>query len=334
VRAATPARQVIDLQLFAGDEPENTGGQSTPTDGGEPERQTTFQQTVQDIQNRPPEEPGASEPKPEPEPEVLDFGGRKVKLVDPALKDLHNDWSRRERTLQQEREARERLEQETAQLRTFAAQVLSGQLPQQPAQPTEPAPAGMSPEERAKINEQLLNQFWEDPMALVEQAEQRGFERAKAYIDQQLEPIQQQNAWNTMVSNLQSEFGEAFEEVAPELMRLTEEHPERLQRPEDLRTVFLELRAEQLAQRAQGPAFDPNDPEFAQQLLTDPAFESVRNQLITNYLQQKQTTQGQLPPSPSSTGGGGTAPAVPPNKPRTVKEAEALMRQYRGQVSG
>lgn len=204
-----------------------------------------------------------------------------------------------------EREIRAQLEAEYQQKLTELAP------PPPPPVPEENA------EELARINEELLNEFYENPLKAMQKAreilEQREAARKQA----------EQAQWNYQAQMLARKYPD-WQAVRPKMMELLQEQPDLAERPEHLERVY------QLARKLTTPSPTDllRDPNFrsaaAESLRQDPTFlaavkEQLREEIIQEYITGKRA-----PATPPIMGNnaGGSPPAMPPATPKTWADAK------------
>lgn len=279
--------------------------------------------------------PGAEDtPTPTPQPttaeEVLDFGGRKIPVVDPALKDLHGDWQELNRSFTQTRQQQQAMEQQMGQMQAmlqysqqlFQQQQANAQFQQQaPQEP--PAPAF--------DKEQFFEQFYEDPeqaFSQLNQTIQSQFDQKLGQIEQRfnqyVQPMVYERQYTEQLNAMNQKFND-FQEVSGPMSELLQARPDLLQNM-DLESIYF-LAKGMNAKQAPSPEQLLQSPEFRQQVLSD---EAIRSEFLKTYMNQKQQTNQQTPPVMGS-GFGGQAPTVPPDSPKTLGEASKLFRQFLGQ---
>lgn len=259
--------------------------------------------------------------------EVLDFGGRKVPVVDPALRELHGDWQELNRSYTQTRQQQQAMEQQMAQMQQMLqySQTIMQQQATQPQQVPQPEP------EPAFDKEQFFENFYEDPekaFSQLNQSLQQQFDQKLSTIEQRfsqyVEPMVAERQYAEQLNAMSQKFPD-FGEVSSTMSELLQARPELLQ-SNDLETIYFLAKglqskpaptAEQLLQT----------PEYRQKILAD---ENIRNEFFRTYMNQKQQTNQQTPPVMGN-GVGGLAPTTPPNAPKTLSEASKMFRQFLGQ---
>lgn len=341
-RESYGVRFKMNLQIFAegeGGGPEGSGGGAenladfvTPNWGmpqgyqspAEPEPN----ETQEDILP-----PGVEEPVADPAPvvEPFDFAGRKIEVSDPAmlaiLNDIKKDYTSLQSTYTQSSQQLKSLEAErNALMNVIQTGQQSTNQPQVPVQPTA--------EDLERQKSEFMDLFYEDPQkalgSLIESTLQKTI---KPVID----PIVQEREMNQQLKSLHDKYGaEEFSRMVEPMQQVLAEMPHLAEHGVDtVYQVALGRVAQQ--QQQQPPAADPTPAPTPEQLMNDPDFLQnyvysnpiVQKQVVTQYLQQKQNTNGQVPPS---IGGqpGGQPPAIPEQRPKTLREAsQAFMSTWR-----
>lgn len=257
-----------------------------------------------------------------PTVEELDFAGRKVPVTDPVIRDLHRDYLNLTRTFQETQQA-SRTYQEQNQVFQQMVQMLQsqqgtpqGQQAQAPQQPQLPGP---------EDNERFMNQWYESPIQTVEQMIQQSIEKVlDAQIRPVIEPIQRERQYSQEINRLSSQYTD-FQDHIPVMQQIIGENPKLAE--QGLETVYWVARGQQAQQQ---PTYTPdqllNDPNFRQQLIGN---EGLRNEIVSTYMQQKQAQQRQAP-TVMGNQPGGNAPAMPENRPKTLREASKAFARYLG----
>jgi hypothetical protein len=301
-----------DNPLLGDDNPEGGDPQGGDPEGGEP-----------------------NNPNPEPQGEEFDFGGRKIKVTDPnmieTLKGLHNDYNNLNgyatRTSQQ-------LKTYEQQMQTYQQMQQNG-MNQQNQQPQNQEPQGTSQEDINKYNEEYLERFYENPYEAdkwkmtqpVYQAQMK--EQMDAYIKPHIEPYETRDKWNNAVSEAQREFQD-FEEMKPKITEVAKQFPEMAQDPANIKQLYYMAKGMsgegQQQQQSMNPQDLLKDPNFVNQILQN---ENIRNQVISQYANNKQQTNSQIPPIMGGHAGG-QPPSMPEDKPKTISDATQRMMKWLG----
>lgn len=197
-----------------------------------------------------------TEPTPETPVETLDFGGRKVPVVDPSLKDLHGDWLNLTRHSQTLNQQLAEAQQQIARYEEFLNQMLSNDQ-----------------------NEQVTPQL-DDPSALVQQLTQQ----AIAPLQQELEAIKTQQEIARQLESVAQRPD--FNDLKPVMEQILSEQPHLADLPNAVEVLYTMARG----QNAKAPDELLSDEAFRQKLLQD---EEIRNAILT---QHAKSVQEQSPP--------------------------------------
>jgi hypothetical protein len=244
-------------------------------------------------------EPVEQEQPVEESPE-FDFGGRKVKPNDiDAIKGVHEDWQNSQRYIQQ-------LQQERAQMLQMQQQFMQQQQPQ----------AQEPQEDIEQINEQLMERFYENPKALFDEMKQAAIEAAK----KEFEPIQKANRYQSEIQEVSSkhqDFGQFVPQMQEIIQSIGEERAEQL----GLENVYYMA-------RGRAPQPNPqdmfNDVNFVKQQVMNN--EQIRNELLKEFMNNKQQRQPQVPVMGNNQGG--QTPYAGQVRPKSISEATRLAQQY------
>lgn len=314
-----PLPLVLDLQLFSegGDMGggEAGGGEATPPAAPAPEV-SAAPPAPQGI--NPLLDPSWSQAPQAPEapaaPEMLDFAGRKVPVVDPVIRDLHKDYSNLHKTYQETNNTVRSLQEQNQMFQTMLQQYLQGQPPaaQQTPQAAQPEP---EPFQMPQDSESFMNLWYENPITTVQQMVQ-------AQIQQIMEPVRREQQYQKEIQTLSQQYTD-FQDHIPQMQELIQQSPQLAEM--GLETVYWATKG-----RTAQPTYTPeqlvNDPNFRQKLVQN---ETLRNEVVSQYLQQSQERNNNTPPVMGNQPGG-NAPAVPENRPKSLREASKMFSKYLG----
>lgn len=251
------------------------------------------------------------------EVEEVDFGGRKVKVIDPAIKDLHGDWTELSGTLTREQQQRKQLEEELEDLR---AKLETSKQPDEPSQPTE--------DRLREISEKYAEMAYDDPVgAMIWLNQQPEYQQALKPIHEQsvqsvLTETQQRQAQiadkiKTQANELSAKYPDYLDNLT-EMDAVIEQYPH-LQ--EQMKTNPTKELMESVYFMAKGRTFNPTSEKKPEELLQDDEFvqsvvqnESIRNKIIQDYLDQVNNNQQ----TPQIVPSGGQAPSLPDQPLETV----------------
>ena len=284
----------LDLQLFSADDAGfGAYDPSTAYDGiGEPQVQPQGQgegimpegqgegnQMVPDASN----------------PQVLDFGGRKLQAND-DLMGLHKDFTEQQRYITS-------LQDQVNAYKQLASQV-------QPQAQPEPQTISSNVEE---WNEDTWQQFYDKPQDIIGNIVNQAIQQ---FANEKLDPILHERQWNNEIQTMYNKYPD-FDQYIPDVQALVEAMPERYaDREGGLEEAYFRAKVEK--GMTTNPAQLAQDPQFIQQyVMNNP---QVQGQVVQQYLQQKQQTNAQLPTS-MGRGAGGFTPQTPDASPQTLKEA-------------
>lgn len=258
--------------------------------------------------------PPATPQEPPATIEELDFSGRKVQVVDPVIRDIHKDYSALQKTYNETNMSMKSLQEQNQiyqnMIQTFQQQ---GQAPQAQAPEIETAP-GPTPED----NESFMSKWYDDPILTVEAMIQ-------ARVDAALKPMQQEKAVNSEIQTLQEKYAD-FHQHVDSMQEILRANPQLAD--QGLETVYFVARGQQTSQQAPTPTPEQllNDPQFRTQLMGN---EQFRNEIISSYMQTRTNTNQQVPPVMGNQPGG-NPPAIPENRPTSIKEASRMFAKSLG----
>lgn len=277
--------------------------------------------------------PGTEQPQ-EPQFEELDFGGRKVKVTDPQFHEVYKDYSELNRTYQN---TNQQLQFMQKQVETLQGLVGNQGVPQQQQQQQSQEPQATSAERLAEINDTYMDKMYENKIeadkwlyaqpeyqALMREQMSGIFEPMLQPIQEFVQPMQEQQRWQNeiaKVSEVYSDFGDYAQQVA----EIAQSHPHLAESPGSLETMYLMARG-MAAMNQPTPDQMLNDPQFQQQIVQNP---DIRNQVVGQYVGQKQQ-QYQQTPNVMGAQSGGQAPSLPQNSPTSISEGSKLFRKYLG----
>jgi hypothetical protein len=238
---------------------------------------------------------GQAQAQPQAQPEMLDFGGRKLQANDDLL-GLHRDYTEQQRYI-------------TA---------LQGQVNalQQLAQQPQPTEAQAQPENiSANVqdwSEETWQTFYDKPQEVLGQIVNQAVQQ---FANEKLEPIVREREWNNELQRMYQQYPD-FDSYVNDVQALINQEPNRYaNRQGGLEEAYYRAKA---TSAVANPAQLAQDPNFVQQyVLNNP---QLQNQVVQNYLQQKQTVNQQVPVT-MGRGAGGVTPQTPEDAPTTLREA-------------
>lgn len=256
-----------------------------------------------------PEGQGEVPPSTEPvatEPQLLDFGGRKLQASE-ELMGLHKDYTEQQRYM--------------TSLQETVNAYKQGAVKEQPQEQPQ------TPEISADVrtwSEENWAQFYEKPEDVIGGMINSAVQK---FATERLEPIIQERQWNQEIQGMYDRYPD-FDQFVGEVQGLVNQYPERYgNREGGLEEAYFRSKAT-TGGTNQNPAQLAKDPQFLQDyVLNNP---TVQSQVVGQYLQNKQQTNTQLPPS-MGRGGGGFVPQTPDNSPQNLKEASRAFMKTLGQ---
>lgn len=253
----------------------------------------------------------------------FDFGGRKVRSDDPnSIKGAFEDFQNAQRTIQQ-------LKQQTTQYEQFLQNLNNmGALPNQQGQQNiqNQQPQGPSPERMQQLHDEYMNKMYDNKFEAdkwwSEQPEVQSFEqqRYQDYVKPLIEPIQQERETNQRIQTMKQQYND-FDNYVPKMQEILDQRPE-LNSVDQIENVYWIAKAQSLENQ---PTLEQQleNPEFRQRLVQDDRF---RNEVLSNYRNQKQDQQRQAPPMIGNRPGG-SSPTFRYKAPRSIREAGQMVRQ-------
>lgn len=278
--------------------------------------------------------------------EEIDFGGRKVKVIDPVIHDLAKDYRELTGTLTKESQRVREMEAEILRLKTLPTPA--------PAAPEVVQPVAPSPEKMKELNDKYLEMQYEDPVGA-----QFWLQQQPEY-QQMLKPLQQQQVETALTENQKAEKARQddfqamrvsmegkyadFKDMVPHMMEAVKQFPSLAEKMINSPSVDVLEEAYNIAKLLGGqtastpvtpvvPQAVPTTPESAQTLnLADPevmklimANPQITNQIITSYINGVNNNQQQIPVVLGNQPGG-SSPAMPPQLPSSIKEAGKMFK--------
>lgn len=288
----------LDLQLFADGE---FGGYdpSTAYEG--------IQSTEPAVQ---PEGQGEGTQPTEPpvnEPQVLDFGGRKIQAASDDIMGLHKDFTEQQRYI-------------TALQEQVNAYKQISQQAQPPAQ-TQPQAQPAISADAQNWDEETWQKFYDKPHEIIGQIVQNSIQQ---FASEKLDPILQERQWSGEIQRMYDNFQD-FDQYVGDIQSLVDQFPELYaDNPQGLENAYYRAKA---TKGSVDPAQLAQDPQFLNQyVMNNP---TVQNQVVGNYLQNKQQTNQQVPVT-MGRGAGGFTPQSPEASPTTLREASKLFMKNLG----
>lgn len=273
------------------------------------------------------------------QPQLIEFGGRQIDPNDPnAWKTVQHDYSELNRTFQQTNQRLKDMEQQNQAFQTMLQMMQNGQMPyQQPQQPA--APQGPTPEETQQFIEQYNEKFYENPIEANKMLLESDFlkpmlqKMVEQFVAPVIQPIQQEKQWGQAVQDIRSKFQD-FDNYKDAIAQVVQNNPLAKQLAnnpsvEALESLYLMAKGQTSGQQQQQVITDPeqllNDQNFRNQIMQNT---DIRNAIIQSYISDKSQTNQQIP-NVMGNQAGGHPPAVPPDKPKSLREAtQGLLKHW------
>jgi hypothetical protein len=271
--------------------------------------------------------------------EELDFGGRKVPVVDPIITELHKDYSHLNRTYQQTSQELANARQIAEQWQQLAQQSQQGQQQSTPGEIPQTTNLNISAEREAELQEQYMERWYENKMLADkwwnEQPEimTAEAERQKAlfegYLNERLAPIeaerdalkQQQQADQFLQSHPD------FEDYRESMQTILDQNPNLQQLPNVLDVLYAMAKVQNAPQTPTVQDMITN-PQYQQQILED---ETILNMAFQKYQEKKLNVNQQLPNLMGSPTGSQTPMSAGERAPRSLADATRSWLRSTGQ---
>lgn len=266
--------------------------------------------------------------------ERLNFAGREVPVVDPVIKDIHKDYSNLHRAFQESSTSLKQLQEQNQMYQQMVQQYqqmqMGGQQQQQQFQQQPQQPQPPSAEEMQAFSTRYMDTFYDNPVEAQKMMLESPFlqeiisKQVENLVRPYVEPIQKERKFNAEVQQLNQQYGD-FQQFVPQMQQLLQTQPHLADM--GLETVYLIARGQ--SAQAQ-PQYTPeqllNDPTYKQQIVGN---EQIRNEIISQYMSNRQQANQQIPPVIGNQPGGGS-PAMPENRPKTLKEGSKAFARFLG----
>lgn len=246
--------------------------------------------------------------------EMLDFGGRKIPVADPSIRDLHKDFNTLQSTYTKTNQELLDLRTQNQMFQQMIQQQMNGQggagtIPPQQAEPQ------LSAEQ---VREEFMSKFYDDPMTALE-------ELINKKVQPVVEPITKEREWNAEVQRVSGKFTD-FQDMVPHMEAILQENPNLAKQGLETVYMYAKGRSAQSQVPAQTPEQMLQDPEFLKQIMGN---ENITNQIVSQYVNNKQATN-QGTPTVLGNQYGGSMPSMPDNKPKTLGDASRAYAKYLG----
>lgn len=261
-----------------------------------------------------------------PEISELDFGGRKVPVIDPIISELHKDFSHLTKTYQQ-------TSQELASARQLVDQWQALGQQFQPKADTTPQQNQSQewnstvPEERIQqLNEEYMermyenkfaaDQWWNQQPEILALNQERQRVEVESMLNERLAPIEQERL-NLQAQKMEMEFRQNhpdFEDYRDSMQEILTNNPDIGNLPDALEWLYMKAKADST------PSVQDmlGNPQYQQKILED---ENILNMAFQKYQEKKMTTNQQLPTLMGNPVGSQTPMSAGDRAPRSIAEA-------------
>lgn len=262
----------------------------------------------------------------QPQDEVLQFGNREIKVYGDDVRELHQDYTQLNQTVQNQSQELEQARQLLAQYQT----VMQHQQPiQQPEVPQQPVIDTVRMQElheeyqeRMYENKFEADKWWNEQPEVQEMERQRIETLVQQRVNEVVGPIQQERVINQQVSEAKTRYAD-FDDYTDAMQTLLQESPQLAELPNAIDNLYFMAKGRS-AQTAPQPAQLLNDPSFQQQIIQN---EQIRNMVLQNYQQLKMESQ---PPVVMAQQVAQTPTSLGEKLPRTLAEASRAALKYFG----
>jgi hypothetical protein len=267
----------------------------------------------------------------------LDFGGRKVPVIDPIIHDLHKDYSHLTRTYQQANQERASAIERANQWQAYAEQQTQQQ--QVAETPQQTSSSEISPERQQQLNDEYMermyenkfaaDQWWNSQPEILAANQERQRQEFQSALDERLAPIEQEKQ-ALQFQQMEQEFMQShpdFEDYRDWMEYIYSENPELDQLPNGLEMLYAMAK---VRGAAEPPTFDEMllDPQNQQAILQN---EQIRNMVFQDYKQNKTQANQQLPSLMGNPVGSQTPMSAGERAPRNLSEATRYWLNSQGQ---
>ncbi len=269
--------------------------------------------------------------------EELDFGGRKVPVVDPVIYDLHKDYSHLTRTYQQTNQELQNALDVARQWQQYAEQQAQPQGFE--AAPQQNLSAEMSAERQQQLNDEYMermyenkyaaDQWWNSQPEIVAQNQERQRQEIESLVSERLAPIEEERQ-ELLAQQMEQEFMQThpdFEDYRDWMEYLYSENPEVDQLPNGLEVLYAMAK---IRGSAEPPTFEEMlaDPTNHEAILQN---EQIRTKVFQHYQQTKTQANQQLPTVMGNPVGSQTPMSAGERAPRNLSEATNFWLRSQGQ---
>lgn len=290
--------------------------------GGETNEETVPETTEQEEESQTIVEPDVTEPQVDthiPDKFKNPDGSVNVNALLKSYSSLESKLGEQGNELGQMQELQRQLDELTG--------LVQNQHTQAEPEPDEPQ---FTQEQVDEMNEQFLQEFYENPLQalgkLVTTVAQSTVQPIIEPIASEWQQSQQEAFWNQQVNELAEANPEEFELLQPIMSEITDSHSgiiESLPDESKLQYVYNQAKvvyAEQNKQKSPDELL--NDPEFQKKILEN---ESIKSQFLQNHAQS--IKEGK-PPVVISSKAGGQPPAAPSEEIKSISDATRAAKQF------
>jgi|GEM_PF-4051479 len=175
----------------------------------------------------------------------------------------------------------------------------------------------LTPEQKREINEELLDQFNEDPSGFLENWRKDIFTEVQGELKKQYEPLEQKvqhydqmARWNQQVQQVMAKYPD-YAQMVPAMQQVIEMHGNSLiNAPNGVEMAYL------MAKGMNQPENLLQDQTIRQQIMSN---QEIRNEIIADYM--KQVREGNAPPVVIGGQPAGASPTGAPTEIKTARDA-------------
>lgn len=322
----------VNLQLFAeeGEAVVSSAPAAGPQEGGQLSvegQQAAPQQSVNPLWAWANEDTGAGEedtwgdlPVQQPEQQVQEPAAPVIEEQPLILgkfktqEDLANAYNEAQRKITEQG-------QTLSMIQSWFEQQKAQQEAQQQAQAQQQQQPQFTEEQIKQMNDQWFEHFSDNPIQAVAQLVQQIAGSMIHPLQQHYQEQQELSQWNRQISQTAAKYQD-FDAMRPVIEQVIQEQPHLANLPNAVEVAY---------QVAKARSYQPpptheqllQDQEFRQKILTD---EGIRRAILGEATQRVQQQNANIPRIMTNQGGQPTV--TPPNKPRSIREASMLARQY------
>lgn len=272
-----------------------------------------------------------------PSLEELDFGGRKVPVVDPIITELHKDYSHLTKTYQQTNQELVNARQLAEQWQQLAQQ--NQQSSAQPSTPQQNSSTNISEERLNSLNEEYMekmyenkfeaDKWWNEQPEIVALTQERQRAEIEALVSERLAPIEQERI-QLEAQKIEMQFRQDhpdFEDYRDSMQEILDSNPSIGNLPDALEWLYMKAKTQSTPA---APTIEDMlmNPQYQQQILQD---ENILNMAFQKYQEKKMNTNQNLPNLMGSPVGTQTPMSAGESAPRTLAEATRNWLRSTGQ---